>query len=159
MTNDENIDDLYEVIVNADVIILRTNSLSEAVKVYDEQYKRLSGQTGRHPGGTVVLVKNDEIIYEFSAYKKDTDGNDQPPKKSDTSADIERRVAISIVIGRYLTSSKQFNEASYEFTAACKALRKQLGANHRSVTQVDGQTYLVTTDRDGNFDVESIQSF
>lgn len=75
-----------------------------------------------------------------------------------TSSDIERRVAISLAVGRYLRSADRFNEASREFSGACKALRKHLGTNQRFVVQVDFKHYLVTADRDGNFDVEHIQS-
>ncbi|TWU62294.1 hypothetical protein [Crateriforma conspicua] len=72
--------------------------------------------------------------------------------------DIERRVGISLAVGRYLRSADRFNEASGEFTGACRSLRKQLGADRRFVVQVDFRHYLVTSDRDGNFDVEPIQS-
>jgi hypothetical protein len=72
--------------------------------------------------------------------------------------DIERRVALSLAVGRYLRSADRFNEASREFTGACKSLRKQLGSGQRFVVQVDWKHYLVTSDRDGNFDVEPITS-
>lgn len=76
----------------------------------------------------------------------------------DLSLDIERRVAISLAVGRYLRSADRFNEASREFTGACKSLRKQLGTGQRFVVQVDFKHYLLTSDRDGNFDIEHIQS-
>ncbi|MCC9642997.1 hypothetical protein U8335_23960 [Roseiconus lacunae] len=70
--------------------------------------------------------------------------------------DIERRVALSLAVGRYLRSADRFNEASRDFTGACKSLRKQLGTNQRFVAQIDFKHYLVTSDRDGNFDIEAI---
>lgn len=76
----------------------------------------------------------------------------------DISLDIGRRVALSLAVGRYLRSADRFNEASREFTGACKSLRKQLGSGQRFVVQVDWKYYLVTSDRDGNFDVEPIAS-
>ena len=75
---------------------------------------------------------------------------------SNVSLDIERRVAISLAVGRYLRSADRFNEASREFTGACKSLRKQLGTDQRFVVQIDFKNYLVTSDRDGNFDVELV---
>lgn len=75
---------------------------------------------------------------------------------SNVSLDIERRVAISLAVGRYLRSADRFNEASREFTGACKSLRKQLGTDQRFVVQIDFKHYLVTSDRDGNFDVELV---
>ena len=70
--------------------------------------------------------------------------------------DIERRVALSLAVGRYLRSADRFNQASRDFTGACKSLRKQLGTNQRFVAQIDFKHYLVTSDRDGNFDIEAI---
>lgn len=75
-----------------------------------------------------------------------------------TEIDIERRVALSLAVGRYLRSAERFNESSRDFTGACKSLRKQLGADQRFVVQVDFKHYLVTSDRSGNFDIESIAS-
>jgi len=75
-----------------------------------------------------------------------------------TGYDIEKRVSIQLAVGRYLRSSERFNEASKEFTASCKTLRKQLGTDAKFVCQIDYQHYLVTTDRDGNFDIELVQS-
>ncbi len=77
---------------------------------------------------------------------------------SNVTIGIERRVAISLAVGRYLRSSDRFNEASKDFTGACKSLRLQLGTEQRFIVQVDFKHYLVTSDRDGNFDVEHIQS-
>ncbi len=75
-----------------------------------------------------------------------------------TELDIERRVGISLAVGRYLRSADRFNDASKDFTGTCKSLRKQLGADQRFVVQVDFKHYLVTSDRDGNFDIEQIAS-
>lgn len=72
--------------------------------------------------------------------------------------DIEKRVGLSLAVGRYLRSAERFNEASREFTGACRSLRKRLGSEQRFVVQVDWKHYLVTSDRDGNFDVEPIAS-
>jgi hypothetical protein len=74
------------------------------------------------------------------------------------SLDIERRVALSLAVGRYLRAADRFNDSSRDFTGACKSLRKQLGADQRFVVQVDFKHYLVTSDRDGNFDIETIAS-
>jgi len=75
-----------------------------------------------------------------------------------TTLDIERRVAMSLAVGRYLRSSEQFNEVSKEFTESCKTLRKELGLQQRFIVQNDFKHYLVTSDRNGNFDVEHIPS-
>jgi len=74
------------------------------------------------------------------------------------ATDIERRVSISLAVGRYLRIQDRFNEISKEFTGACKSLRKQLGSEQRFVVQVDFRHYLVTSDSDGNFEIEPIQS-
>ena len=71
---------------------------------------------------------------------------------------IEKRVAISLAVSRYLRAADRFQEASSDFTCACKSLRKQLGSDQRFVVQVDFKHYLVTSDNDGNFDIEAIDS-
>ena len=87
----------------------------------------------------------------------------QPPTNTSAQTqmkplDIDRRVAISLAVSRYLRSADRFNEASRDFTGSCKSLRKQLGSDQRFVVQVDFRHYLATSDRDGNFDIEPIQS-
>jgi len=72
--------------------------------------------------------------------------------------DIEQRVSTHLSVSRYLRSSERFNEASKEFTAACKDLRGRVGTNNRFVVQIEFKHYLVTSDRVGNFDVQEIQS-
>ena len=71
---------------------------------------------------------------------------------------IEKRVAISLAVSRYLRAADRFQAASGDFTGACKSLRKQLGSDQRFVVQVDFKHYLVTSDNDGNFDIEAIDS-
>ena len=84
---------------------------------------------------------------------------DEPANECDPrTMDIERRVSVALSVGRYLRASDKFSEVSAEFRVACKSLRKRLGANQRFVVQVDFRHYLVTTDRDGNFDVEPVPS-
>lgn len=72
--------------------------------------------------------------------------------------DIERRVALSLAIGRYLRTAERFHQTSADFTGACQSLRKQLGNGQRFVVQVDFKHYLVTSDKEGNFDVEPVES-
>ncbi|WP_168565123.1 hypothetical protein [Crateriforma spongiae] len=71
---------------------------------------------------------------------------------------LDRRVGISLAVGRYLRSAERFNDASRDFTGACRSLRKQLGPDQRFVVQIDFKYYLVTSDRDGNFDIEHVPS-
>lgn len=72
--------------------------------------------------------------------------------------DIEQRVSTHLSVSRYLRASERFNEVSKEFTAACKDLRQRLVKDRRFVVQVDFKHYLVTSDAEGNFDVEQIES-
>ena len=72
--------------------------------------------------------------------------------------DIEQRVSTHLSVSRYLRSSERFNEASKEFTAACKDLRERIKDGGKFVVQIDFKHYLVTSDGDGNFDVEQIES-
>lgn len=78
--------------------------------------------------------------------------------KNEESLDIERRVDISLAVGRYLRSAERLNAANREFTSSSKTLRKQLGEGARFVVQIDFKHYLVTSDEHGNFNVESVTS-
>lgn len=82
----------------------------------------------------------------------------QREDKTTPAMDIERRVALSLAVGRYLRSADKFNTASHDFTEACKSLRKSLGNKSRFIVQVDYKNYLVTSDNHGNFDVEMVES-
>lgn len=75
----------------------------------------------------------------------------------DISTDIEKRVSTSLAVGRYLRASERFNEASSEFTSACKSLRQELGRDQRFVACIEHKHYLVTTDAEGNFDVDLVE--
>ena len=82
------------------------------------------------------------------------DESDRP----EVAMDIETRVGLSLGVGRWLRTSERFNEASKEYTSACRDLRKKLKPGQRFVVQVDFKHYIVTADRDGNFDVEPVPS-
>lgn len=66
--------------------------------------------------------------------------------------------STSLAVGDYLEKAEAFNAASSAFTKSCKDLREVLDRNQRFVTRVDSAYYLVTTDQDGNFDVDPIES-
>jgi hypothetical protein len=69
---------------------------------------------------------------------------------------IEQRVATSLALGRYLRAVDAFEAASLEFTGACTELREQLRSTSRFVSQIGFRHFLVTSDGDGNFEVEEI---
>ena len=71
---------------------------------------------------------------------------------------IEDRVELTVAVGSYLRTSERFNEASKDFTEACKSLRQRLGEKQKFVVQINYKNYLVTSDSSGNFDVELIES-
>jgi len=60
---------------------------------------------------------------------------------------------IALVTESYLLSSSQFNRVSAEFTKSCRELRKVLGAERHVKVSAIGKPYVVTSDKDGNFDV------
>lgn len=72
------------------------------------------------------------------------------------SPDIETRVNRSLAVGRYLRAFARFEAATKEFNEACSALRDQLTEPSRFITKIDFKHYLVTSDKEGNFDVEEL---
>ena len=94
---------------------------------------------------------------EFNIYMNG-DPVAEPADPGKSPMDIDHRVAISLAVGRYLRSAERFKDASDRFTEACDSLRNRLGKRKRFVVQIGTKNYLVTSDRDGNFDVEFIES-
>ncbi len=73
------------------------------------------------------------------------------------SSDIETRVNLSLAVGRYLRAVERFESATKEFNEACSALRNQLVEPSRFVTMIDFKHYLVTSDKERNFEVEELE--
>lgn len=72
--------------------------------------------------------------------------------------DFERRFSLALATRRYLRTMKDFNTASRDFTEACKTLREAMPEDGRFVIEIEYQHYLLTSDADGNFEVEPIES-
>lgn len=71
---------------------------------------------------------------------------------------VATRINISIAVGSYLRAIDRFDMASQALTKACSELREQLDGPARFVVQAEYRHYLVTSDNEGNFDVEQIES-
>ncbi len=74
------------------------------------------------------------------------------------SLDIEQRVALSLVIQRHLRATEQFEQALREFNESCQAVRKALPAETRVVANINHHHYLVTSDKEGNFNIEKMDT-
>jgi hypothetical protein len=51
----------------------------------------------------------------------------------------------------------RFETATMEFNQACSMLRNQLSEPSRFIARVDSRHYLVTSDRDRDFEVEELE--
>jgi hypothetical protein len=72
--------------------------------------------------------------------------------------DIEQRVTISLSLQRYLRAVAQFEEASKNFADSCQLVRDTLPHESRLVANIDHKHYLVTSDKEGSFEVEPIET-
>ena len=72
--------------------------------------------------------------------------------------DIDTRVNISLAVGSYLRAVDRFDAASQVMTKACSELREQIPRQSRFVVQAEYRHYLISSDIDGNFEVEQIES-
>jgi hypothetical protein len=68
---------------------------------------------------------------------------------------------IKITSLEYILSQQSFEQASKRFTAACTNMRALLPSlpTRRFVTDVDGQSYLVTWNSEGDFECELVEVF
>jgi hypothetical protein len=72
---------------------------------------------------------------------------------------VHEKLEIGSAVRSYLRDVKQFERASKDFSESCQALRAKLKPNSRFVYRMEyGSMYLVTSDSDGNFNVEPVDS-
>lgn len=67
------------------------------------------------------------------------------------------RVGINIAVGSYLRAVQRFEDASNAFNAACTLVRETVPRCKRFVVKYDFRYYLITTEKDGSFEVEEIE--
>jgi hypothetical protein len=72
--------------------------------------------------------------------------------------DAEQCVTISLALQRYLRAVERFEAASKDFNESCQAIRQALPRESRFVANIMHQHYLVTSDTEGNFEVESVDT-
>lgn len=71
---------------------------------------------------------------------------------------IDQRVKVSLALQRYLRATERFEEASKEFNESCQVVRQQLPPESRFVAEIAHQYYMVTSDADGSFAVEPVET-
>ena len=71
---------------------------------------------------------------------------------------IEQRGHCLARLQRYLRAVERFEAASNEFNESCQTIRQALPRESRFVANIMHQHYLVTSDNEGNFEVESIDT-
>ena len=71
--------------------------------------------------------------------------------------DIEQRVNLSLLIGRYIRARQKAEEAAKECSDALDATKSAMWQGCKIVVKVDYQHYLVTTSGSGELTVEPIE--
>lgn len=74
------------------------------------------------------------------------------------SEEIQNRINLGLAVRSYLRAVERFEAASAAFNQSCVDVRKSLGANKKFVANVDYKHYLISSDDQGNFEVEQIES-
>ena len=72
--------------------------------------------------------------------------------------DISERINIAVAVGGYLRAVDRLDTASQALTKACSELRSQISGRTRFVVEAEHRHFLVTSDSEGNFDVDQIES-
>lgn len=75
-----------------------------------------------------------------------------------SALNVEQRIALTLAIQEYLHAADRFAEASQRFNKACSTLRQSLPKQSRFLLPISYRHYLVTSDREGNFDIELLES-
>ena len=72
---------------------------------------------------------------------------------------VHEKLEIGSAVRSYLRDVEQFERANKNFGESCQALRAKLKPNSKFVYRMEyGRMYLVTSDKDGNFNVEAVDS-
>ena len=71
-------------------------------------------------------------------------------------ADFETRYSITLAIGKYLRSVNRLQNATSEFAEASKELGELIPPDSAFVAKVDYNHYIVTSDHEGDFNIEPI---
>lgn len=74
------------------------------------------------------------------------------------SEDMENRIVLGVAVRSYLRAVERFEAASTAFNQSCVDVRKSLGVNKKFVVNVDYKHYLISSDDQGNFEVEPVES-
>lgn len=77
---------------------------------------------------------------------------------SATDTDFDRQIDTNLALDRYLNATEEFARVSREFEEACEQVRLCLAKPMRFLTQLNYRHYLVTSDGQGNFEVEQLES-
>lgn len=71
---------------------------------------------------------------------------------------FDSRIAKSLAVTRFVHSREKFEAANKDLNECCSEMRKHVGPSAQFITKVNYQTYLVTSDDEGNFDVKPIET-
>ena len=71
---------------------------------------------------------------------------------------IDQRVGASLALQRYIRAVERFEAATDEMNEACHAVRLNVPNDSQFVANIQHQMYLVSTDNEGNFDVQKVDS-
>jgi len=101
------------------------------------------------------------VFRVFQQIEKTSFQSTQPKDIKSMSApamNIDQRVTVSLALQRYLRAVERFEAASNEFNESCQTIRQALPRESRFVANISHQHYLVTSDNEGNFEVESVDT-
>jgi hypothetical protein len=71
---------------------------------------------------------------------------------------IDQRVSASLALQRYIRAVERFESANTELQEASLAVRQNVPEDSRFVANIQHQMYLVLTDDEGNFDIQTVDS-
>jgi hypothetical protein len=78
--------------------------------------------------------------------------------EAEQKLDIEKRVEIQLAIGNYLRAIERFEKASHDFNESCQRVRECVPRSRRFIVNHNHQMHMITTDTDGSFQVEQIET-
>lgn len=129
------------------------NTLTSAPKLRDAMLEGY--QSGEREGRAFIGLLERVLSESPPPAAEAATAEPSPEDETDDPADQHAGPLVTDVLRSWFDSQKHYNQASKQYTVACRALRAVCGSNYDAIVHVNGMPYRLTTDADGHFDVEA----
>jgi hypothetical protein len=143
--------------------------VGDKIKLRKEEHPLHNFELGKvytvtYTDGRGISVKEDATDWDWLASRferAESQGNLGSCTPSATTPaleqDIDNRVKRQLAVDEYIRTLAAYETASKEFNTACSTMREVMERSKDVVVKSAGEYYVLSTYRDGNFDLNQIE--